>query len=155
MKSHRPFVYYCPPKFLFLSIEVFSFPCQGLLHVARGSLWLQTVNCNSLLTPNELIFVGEVSGSQRVSGQPGLHCTQIIKIHALSSIQVYEYKEIIPLKTNNCYKFIVQFFYSFFIHLKACAKDQTGERMACVFSLNCQVSPPSCQEVKGTWDKQV
>lgn len=63
MKSLGRFVYYSPPNFFFLSIEVVSFPCmRGLAH---GSPWLQTLNCNSLLILNKPSPPppGEISGS--------------------------------------------------------------------------------------------
>ena len=41
--------------------------CFGDLHM--GSLWLQSLNYNSLLIPNKLIFSGEISDSLFVSGQ--------------------------------------------------------------------------------------
>ena len=52
------------------------FPCyKSALHLSpfgdlhMGSLWLQSLNYNSLLIPNKLIFAGEISGSLFVSGQ--------------------------------------------------------------------------------------
>jgi len=38
-----------------------SFPCY--VGLACGLLWLQTLNCDSLLIPNKLIFAGEITGS--------------------------------------------------------------------------------------------
>ena len=67
MKSHELFIYHHPPNFLSSSVKVSaSLTMQGL---ARGSPCLQTPNCNSLLTPNKIIFVGEMSGCLFALGQ--------------------------------------------------------------------------------------
>ena len=52
MKSHGLFVYSRPSSFLFICIEESCFPgcSRGL---TLGSLWLQTMNCNSSLIPNK------------------------------------------------------------------------------------------------------
>ena len=46
------------PLSLFIKAFFFSYP-EGLAH---GLTSLQTLNCNSLLVPNEPIFAGEVFG---------------------------------------------------------------------------------------------
>ena len=67
MKSHGIFVYQSLPNLLFISVKALSFPCYA--GFAYGLSWLQTLNCNSLLTPNKTVFAGEISGSLFVSSQ--------------------------------------------------------------------------------------
>ena len=92
MKSHGLLVYYCPPNFFFLSVKSVLLPLsRGRL--ARGSPWLQTVNCNSLLIPNKPIFAETISGSLFVSGQNYLP-TDNTTFHKL---KVQSYKTARPL----------------------------------------------------------
>ena len=63
-------VYYSSPKFLFLSIKVFSFPCC-IGKFTCDLLWLQIPKCNSLLILNKPIFAGEITVSLFVSGHQG------------------------------------------------------------------------------------
>ena len=56
-----------PPNIIFLSIKLFSFPCQ--VGHACGPPWLQTLKCNSQVIPNKLIFPGEIPVSLFISGQ--------------------------------------------------------------------------------------
>lgn len=67
MKSPELFICHHPPNFFSPSVKVSaSLAMQG--H-ARGSPCLQTPNCNSLLIPNKIIFVGEMSGCLFALGQ--------------------------------------------------------------------------------------
>lgn len=47
----------------------FPFPSRALQGLARGSPWLQTLHCNSLLILNKPIFPGEISDSLFASCQ--------------------------------------------------------------------------------------
>ena len=59
MKSHDALLLQSPTLLsLFIEAVFFSYP-EGL---AYGSPRLHTLNCNSLLVPNEPIFAGEVFG---------------------------------------------------------------------------------------------
>ena len=60
------FFYYNPLNWLFVPIKAFSFP--SLQELAHDSLWLWTLNCNSLLIPDGPILAGEISSSQLVWG---------------------------------------------------------------------------------------
>lgn len=58
LKSHGLYAFYNPPNFVFPSIKCFCFVLfpHALQTLAYGSLWWQTLNCNSLLTPDKPIF---------------------------------------------------------------------------------------------------
>lgn len=60
MKSHDP---------LIMIVLSNHFPLHQGSSLAMGSVWLQTLNCTSLLTPINLFFTGKTSGSLFILGQ--------------------------------------------------------------------------------------